>query len=161
EVDAFQLERLGRRFETVLDCGLFHTFAGDERPGYVARLASATEHDGTLIVVCCRDDAPAAVPHANGQEAPSAASNPIREQTAADSEAARGFGDPHALQFGGVVAVELQRAADNRLAPQRRDQEHPGRGPELVKFGGDAHCRVEAGIETPAELGEVLAHAEL
>jgi len=23
--DAFQLERLGRRFETVLDCGLFHT----------------------------------------------------------------------------------------------------------------------------------------
>jgi len=26
-VDAFQLERLGRRFQTVLDCGLFHTFA--------------------------------------------------------------------------------------------------------------------------------------
>jgi ubiquinone/menaquinone biosynthesis C-methylase UbiE len=31
--DAFQLERLGRRFETELDCGLFHTFDGDERPG--------------------------------------------------------------------------------------------------------------------------------
>jgi SAM-dependent methyltransferase len=29
--DALQLERLGRRFETVLDCGLFHTFDGDER----------------------------------------------------------------------------------------------------------------------------------
>jgi hypothetical protein len=29
--DAFQLERLGRTFETVLDCGLFHTFDGDER----------------------------------------------------------------------------------------------------------------------------------
>src|SRR5436309_14727951 len=27
--DAFQLERLARRFETVLDCGLFHTFDGD------------------------------------------------------------------------------------------------------------------------------------
>jgi SAM-dependent methyltransferase len=27
--DAFQLERLGRKFETVLDCGLFHTFDGD------------------------------------------------------------------------------------------------------------------------------------
>src|SRR6266540_7147647 len=26
------LERLGRRFETVLDCGLFHTFDDDERP---------------------------------------------------------------------------------------------------------------------------------
>jgi len=24
---------LGRRFETVLDCGLFHAFDGDERPG--------------------------------------------------------------------------------------------------------------------------------
>jgi ubiquinone/menaquinone biosynthesis C-methylase UbiE len=31
--DAFHLERLGRRFETVLDCGLFHTFDGDELPG--------------------------------------------------------------------------------------------------------------------------------
>jgi hypothetical protein len=37
--DAFQLERLGRRFETVLDRGLFHTFDGDERPHYVASLA--------------------------------------------------------------------------------------------------------------------------
>ena len=46
--DAFQLEHLGRRFSTVLDCGLFHTFAGDERPGYVASLASVTEHGGTL-----------------------------------------------------------------------------------------------------------------
>src|SRR4029453_656573 len=36
--DALQLERLGRMFQTVLDCGLFHTFGGDERPGYVASL---------------------------------------------------------------------------------------------------------------------------
>jgi len=28
--DALHLERLGRRFETVLDCGLFHTFGGDD-----------------------------------------------------------------------------------------------------------------------------------
>src|SRR5262245_46853992 len=41
--DAFQLDRLGRKFETVLDCGLFHTFDGDERPGYVASLASVTQ----------------------------------------------------------------------------------------------------------------------
>src|SRR5499427_1509338 len=33
--DAFQLERLGRMFQTVLDCGLFHTFEGDEQPRYV------------------------------------------------------------------------------------------------------------------------------
>jgi 2-polyprenyl-3-methyl-5-hydroxy-6-metoxy-1,4-benzoquinol methylase len=30
--DAFELKLLGRRFQTVLDCGLFHTFDGDERP---------------------------------------------------------------------------------------------------------------------------------
>src|SRR5215831_7932873 len=50
--DAFQLERMGRRFATVLDCGLFHTFDGDERTGYVASLASVTDHDGTLYLVC-------------------------------------------------------------------------------------------------------------
>jgi hypothetical protein len=38
----FQPGRLGRRFMTVLECGLFHTFDGDERPGYVASLASVT-----------------------------------------------------------------------------------------------------------------------
>jgi hypothetical protein len=42
--DAFWLERLGRRFETVLDCGLFHTFDGGERPGYVASLGGH-DHD--------------------------------------------------------------------------------------------------------------------
>src|SRR5271155_910913 len=40
--DALQLERLGRMFQTVLDCGLFHTFDADERPRYVASLASVT-----------------------------------------------------------------------------------------------------------------------
>src|SRR4029450_13796275 len=29
--DALRLDGLGRRFETVLDCGLLHTFDGDER----------------------------------------------------------------------------------------------------------------------------------
>src|SRR4051794_27608724 len=61
--DALHLERLGRRFATVLDCGLFHTFNGEERPGYVASLASVTEHDGTLYVLCFRDDGPDAGPH--------------------------------------------------------------------------------------------------
>jgi len=44
--DAFELERLGRRFQTVLDCGLFHTFDGSERRGYVASLAAVTERAG-------------------------------------------------------------------------------------------------------------------
>jgi SAM-dependent methyltransferase len=66
--DALQLERLGRRFETVLDCGLFHTFDGDERPGYVASLASVTEAGGTLYVLCFSDEGPDIGPHPTSQE---------------------------------------------------------------------------------------------
>jgi SAM-dependent methyltransferase len=66
--DAFQLERLGRKFESVLDCGLFHTFDGNERSGYVASLASVTEHDGTLYVLCFSDHRPATGPHPVSQE---------------------------------------------------------------------------------------------
>ena len=53
--DALQLDRLGRTFMTVLDCGLFHTFDADERGIYAARLASATDHHGTLYVLCFSD----------------------------------------------------------------------------------------------------------
>jgi SAM-dependent methyltransferase len=61
--DAFDLERLGRRFDTVLDCGLLHTFDGDERPRYVSSLASVTEHEGTLYVLCFSDIGPDTGPH--------------------------------------------------------------------------------------------------
>ncbi len=61
--DAFQLGRLGRVFDTVLDCGLFHTFNGDERPGYVASLASVTARGGTLYVLCFSDEGPDTGPH--------------------------------------------------------------------------------------------------
>jgi SAM-dependent methyltransferase len=74
--DAFQLGRLGRKFETVLDCGLFHTFNADERPGYVASLAAVTERDGTLYVVCFSDDGPDVGPHPVSREELTAAFNP-------------------------------------------------------------------------------------
>lgn len=61
--DALRLDCLGRTFQTVLDCGLFHTFDGDERPGYVASLASVTEPAGTLYVLCFSDDGPDTGPH--------------------------------------------------------------------------------------------------
>jgi SAM-dependent methyltransferase len=66
--DAFQLERLGRRFDTVLDCGLFHTFDRDERPRYVASLASVTERDGTLYVLCFSDEGSDTGPHPVSRE---------------------------------------------------------------------------------------------
>ncbi len=66
--DALALGRLGRTFETVLDCGLFHTFDGDERPGYVASLAAVTEPGGTLYVLCFSDEGPDTGPHPVGRE---------------------------------------------------------------------------------------------
>jgi hypothetical protein len=47
----------------VLDCGLFHTFDSAERPGYVASLATVTEHGGTLYVLCFSDGGPDTGPH--------------------------------------------------------------------------------------------------
>ena len=73
--DASQLECLGRKFESVLDCGLFHTFDGNERPGYVATLASVTERDGTLYVLCFSDERPDTGPHPVSQEELRAAFN--------------------------------------------------------------------------------------
>ncbi len=58
-----RLDRLGRTFDTVLDCGLFHTFDPDERPCYVASLVSVTRKDGTLYVLCFSDDGPETGPH--------------------------------------------------------------------------------------------------
>jgi cyclopropane fatty-acyl-phospholipid synthase-like methyltransferase len=89
--DAFHLERLGRRFQTVLDCGLFHTFKGDEQPEYVASLAEVTEHGGTVYVLCFSpphhaktaragdpdcDQGPETGPHPISQEELRAAFNP-------------------------------------------------------------------------------------
>jgi SAM-dependent methyltransferase len=73
--DAFQLEPLGRSFDTVLDCGLFHTFNRGERPGYVASLASVTQHDGTLYVLCFSDEGPDTGPHPVSREELTAAFN--------------------------------------------------------------------------------------
>jgi SAM-dependent methyltransferase len=74
--DALRLERLGRMFETVLDCGLFHTFDSEERPRYAASLAAVTEHGGTLYVLCFSDDGPDRGPHPISREEVRAAFGP-------------------------------------------------------------------------------------
>jgi SAM-dependent methyltransferase len=74
--DAFDLGCLDRTFETVLDCGLFHTLDADERPRYVASLASVTEHAGTLYVLCFSGDGPDTGPHPVSREALNAAFHP-------------------------------------------------------------------------------------
>jgi SAM-dependent methyltransferase len=75
--DALHLHRLDRRFETVLDCGLFHTFDRDERRDYVASLASVTSRGSHLYVLCFRDVGPdGGGPHPVSQEELRAAFNP-------------------------------------------------------------------------------------
>src|SRR4029079_4630804 len=56
--DALHLDRLGRAFDTVLDCGLLHTFDDDERRDYVASLATVIRRGGTLYVLCFSDVGP-------------------------------------------------------------------------------------------------------
>lgn len=74
--DAFHLALLGRRFHTVLDCGLFHSLEGDERTRYVASVAPVTERDGTLYVLCFSDQGPHTGPHPIRQDELRAAFNP-------------------------------------------------------------------------------------
>jgi SAM-dependent methyltransferase len=56
--DALRLDRLGRGFDTVLDCALFHAFDNDERRDYAVSLASVTRPGGYLYVLCFSDADP-------------------------------------------------------------------------------------------------------
>jgi SAM-dependent methyltransferase len=84
--DALHLECLGRTFDPVLDCGLFHTFHGDERRRYVASLASVTDHGGTLYVLCFSDVGPDMGPHPVSREELRAAFDPSTGWTVAAIE---------------------------------------------------------------------------
>ncbi|WP_280418972.1 class I SAM-dependent methyltransferase [Nocardia carnea] len=61
--DALHLERSGRRFDTVLDSGLFHTFDTGERAEYVRSVAAVTDPGATLYVLCFSDTGPEPGPH--------------------------------------------------------------------------------------------------
>jgi len=50
--DALELGALGRRFATVIDSGLFHTFDDPERERFRASLASVLEPGGRYLVLC-------------------------------------------------------------------------------------------------------------
>ena len=67
--DALRLGRLERAFDTVLDCGLFHTFNDVERSQYEESLASVTEPGGTLHVLCFSDTGQDLGPHPVSQGA--------------------------------------------------------------------------------------------
>ena len=52
EWDALELSRLGKRFGSVIDCGLFHVFSDEERPLYVQGLSSVLVPGGTFRMLC-------------------------------------------------------------------------------------------------------------
>ncbi len=56
--NALELHKLGRQFDTVLDCGLFHTFTDEERPLFVKGLGEVLGSGGTLYLLCFSDDEP-------------------------------------------------------------------------------------------------------
>lgn len=56
--NALELTKLGRQFDTVIDCGLFHTFADEERPVFVQGLAEVLRAGGLLHILCFSDEEP-------------------------------------------------------------------------------------------------------
>jgi ubiquinone/menaquinone biosynthesis C-methylase UbiE len=50
--DALDLPRLDRTFDTVTDCGFFHTLSDEDRPIYVNNLTSVLPHGGTYFMLC-------------------------------------------------------------------------------------------------------------
>ena len=57
--DALELERLGVKFDTITDCGLFHTFSDEERAIFTKSLHSALKPGGTYFMLCFSDKEPA------------------------------------------------------------------------------------------------------
>lgn len=56
--DALELDVLGRVHDTVIDCGLFHTFSDDERPRFVCGLARVVHPGSRAYILCFSDQEP-------------------------------------------------------------------------------------------------------
>lgn len=56
--DALQLASLGERFDTVLDCGLFHIFEDADRPVFVDNLRAVTPAGGRYFMLCFSEHQP-------------------------------------------------------------------------------------------------------
>jgi ubiquinone/menaquinone biosynthesis C-methylase UbiE len=56
--NALELARLGRQFDTAIDCGLFHTFTDEERPVFVQGLTEVLGPGGLLHILCFSNEEP-------------------------------------------------------------------------------------------------------
>jgi SAM-dependent methyltransferase len=59
--DVLALDRLGRRFRTIIDSGVFHVFDDTDRARYVKSLASVLEDGGVLHLLCFSEHTPGTV----------------------------------------------------------------------------------------------------
>ena len=56
--DALDLAAMDRTFDTIVDCGLFHTFGDDERLRYVQSLRTALRPNGRYAMLCFSNEQP-------------------------------------------------------------------------------------------------------
>jgi 2-polyprenyl-3-methyl-5-hydroxy-6-metoxy-1,4-benzoquinol methylase len=56
--DVLELSSFGERWDTVLDCGVFHVFDDDDRVVYVDDLATAVSPGGRYFMLCFSDEQP-------------------------------------------------------------------------------------------------------
>lgn len=56
--DATTLKGWSERFDSVIDCGLFHVFSDDDREKYVEGLATVLKPGGRLFLLCFSDQEP-------------------------------------------------------------------------------------------------------
>jgi cyclopropane fatty-acyl-phospholipid synthase-like methyltransferase len=57
-LDALDLARLNRKFDTVTDSGLFHTLSDEDRPVFVDTLAAVLSRGGKYFMLCFSDQEP-------------------------------------------------------------------------------------------------------
>src|SRR5205823_3970320 len=50
--DALEVGKLGRIFDTIIDCGLFHLFSRDERTRFAHSLAAGLRSGGRYYLLC-------------------------------------------------------------------------------------------------------------
>jgi len=56
--DALTLTDWSERFDSVIDCGLFHVFSDDDRKKYVVGLATVLKPGGRLFLLCFSNEEP-------------------------------------------------------------------------------------------------------
>jgi len=78
QMDALTLTTLDRRFDSVIDSGLFHVFSDEDRARYVAGLANVTKPGGRLFLLCFSDEEP-------GTQGPSRVTERVLRESFADN----------------------------------------------------------------------------